>query len=367
MKTNILILALFLLFVGCSKEPHITLQETPKTELIKSDFSQLPNWGSEDYSGALNSFIDSCKTTKTKEIYKEICVQAKNVKDAKTFFTANFTPYKIVSSQEEERGLLTGYYEPELKGSLVKKDPYIYPIYKTPSDLIVVDLSSIYPELKNYRLRGRLEGNKLLPYYERGDRKSSSLKADVICYTDSKVDLFFLEVQGSGRVTFENGKTIFIGYENQNGYQYSSIGKYLVKIGAIPLESISLQSINEWLKENPSRVDEVLNYNKSMVFFREKDRSASGSLGVVLTPRRSVAVDQRYIALGTMLYLSAESKEIKFNQVVMAQDTGGAIKGSVRADMFMGYGEDAKEIAGRLKAPLTLWMFLPKKSEKEGI
>jgi membrane-bound lytic murein transglycosylase A len=131
------------------------------------------------------------------------------------------------------------------------------------------------------------------------------------------------------------------------------------------MEKISLQTIRTWFKENPSRVDEVLNYNKSMVFFRQKETAASGSLGVVLTPKRSIAVDRNYIPLGSMLYLSADTKKESVNRVVMAQDTGGAIKGCVRADMFLGYGEEAAEIAGELKAPLKLWILLPKDA-KEG-
>ena len=359
MKLNILFFIPFLVFLGCSNQPPVTMKDMPKTELLKSNFEELPNWENEEYDAALNHFMQSCKTTKTKNIYKELCQKAEEATDSKEFLMDYFVPYKIVSSNNQE-GLLTGYYEPELKGSMIKKEPYIYPVYETPNDLITVDLSNQYPELKNYRLRGRIKGNKLVPYYEREEADEKSLDADIICYTDSKIDLFFLEVQGSGRVRLENGETIFIGYDNQNGHRYKSIGKYLVNKDEIPLEEISLQSIKAWLENNPSRVDEVLNYNKSMVFFKQKEQPASGSLGVVLTPRRSVAVDRRYIPLGSMLYLSARTKNKVFNHVVMAQDTGGAIKGSIRADLFCGYGEEAKEIAGELKAPLTLWIFLPK-------
>ncbi|OHE10260.1 MAG: transglycosylase [Sulfurimonas sp. RIFOXYD12_FULL_33_39] len=332
----------------------------PKTQLIKSSFEELPNWEDEDYFKALGSFVNSCKTGKTKDIYKDLCNQAANAAEPREFLTSKFTPYRIKTFEDVQEGLLTGYYEPELKGSLEKKEPYIYPIYKTPKDMLIVDLSEQYPELKNYRLRGKIEGNKVVPYYAREDVNSKTLDADVICYTDSKIDLFFLEVQGSGRVTLENGETIFIGYDNQNGYKYNSIGKYLVNINEIALEDISLQSIKAWLEANPSRVDEVLNFNKSMVFFRQKTKAASGSLGVVLTPIRSVAVDRRYIPLGSMLYLSADTKDSTLNHIAIAQDTGGAIKGCLRADMFCGYGEEAKELAGKLKAPLKLWILLPK-------
>ncbi|PLY16471.1 MAG: transglycosylase [Sulfurimonas sp.] len=360
MKHFILFFSTILLFLGCSKESYTTFSNMPDTKLIKSNFQKLPNWDDEEYSNALNSFIESCKTSKTKEIYGDLCVKAAAAADAKEFLTTYFIPYKISSADASQDGLLTGYYEPELKGSLTKKEPYIYPIYKTPKDLIVVDLTQQYPELKGYRLRGKLQGNKLVPYNDRENANANTLDAEVLCYTDSKIDLFFLEVQGSGRVTFENGETIFIGYDNQNGYPYSSIGRYLADIGAIPLQEVSLQSIKRWLEENPSKIDEVLNYNKSMVFFRQKEQSATGSLGVTLTPKRSIAVDRKYIPLGTMLYLSAKTDEVDFNHIVMAQDTGGAIKGSVRADIFLGYGEEAKERAGKLKAPLKLWILLPK-------
>lgn len=362
MKKNILTLVSMALFLGCSKEPSLTQPSVPKMQLIKGSFSDLPKWESENHTEALDAFKANCKSIKTKEIYNELCRVSLDAKDAKNFFVTYFEPYKITLQGSKEMGLLTGYYEPELRGSLVKKEPYIYPVYKTPSDLVTVELGTIYPELKNYRLRGRVDGDKLVPYYARGDMKS--IKSEAICYTDSKIDLFFLEVQGSGRVVLEDKKSIFIGYDNQNGYPYASIGKYLSDIGAIPLEEVSMQSIKAWLDKNPSRVDEVLNHNKSMVFFKQKDRAATGSLGLVLTPRRSVAVDKNFISLGSMLYLSADAQDRSFNQIVMAQDTGGAIKGAIRADLFLGHGKDGEEIAGKLKAALEMWILLPKKPKE---
>jgi len=361
MKYNLLILIFLILFVGCSKNPQVIFSNMPKTKLVRGDFYDLPHWEDENYQDALNSFIQSCKSSKTKKIYKELCRDALKSSEPKNFLTSEFVPYEIITQSSEEDGLLTGYYEPQLRGSLTKKEPFIYPLYKTPNDLVVVDLADEYPELKAYRLRGRIDNGRVVPYYEREEANSKHLDAEIICYTDSKIDLFFLEVQGSGRVTLDNGETIFVGYDNQNGYKYKSIGKYLVSIGEIPLEKISLQSIRKWFKENPLRVDEVLNYNKAMVFFRQKKSAASGSMGVPLTPKRSIAVDRSYIPLGTMLYLSAQMRDKNLNRIVMAQDTGGAIKGDVRADMFCGYGQDAREMAGILKAPLKLWVLLPKK------
>mgnify|MGYP000335901376 CR=1 FL=1 len=179
--------------------------------------------------------------------------------------TKNSYFYKINTKRGKQEGLLTGYYEPQLNGSLKKTKKYKYPIYETPKDLIIVDLSSIYPHLKNYRLRGKINGNKLVPYDTRKQSLSKHVPAKVISYTDSKIDLFFLEVQGSGRIKLKSGRVMYIGYDNQNGHRYRAIGKYLVRIGALKLKEVSLQSIRAWLKKNPYRVNEVLNYNKSVV------------------------------------------------------------------------------------------------------
>ncbi|WP_455755733.1 murein transglycosylase A [Sulfurimonas sp.] len=377
MKYILLIVPIISLFLGCSSEPEVPkkveseakvlFKSLPKTHLLKSTFDDLPDWHEEDYNEALSNFLNSCQTEKTKNIYKELCKEAKYTKSAKIFMQRKFLPYEINTKNGDEKGLLTGYYEPELRGSLKKTKKYKYPIYSTPKDLIIVDLSSIYPHLKNYRLRGKVKGNKLVPYDTRKESSSKHVPADIICYTDSKIDLFFLEIQGSGRVKLTNEKTIFIGYDNQNGHKYRAIGRYLVKIGALKSDEVSLQSIRKWLEENPSRVDEVLHYNKSVVYFKQREQSASGSLGLCLTPERSIAVDRRYIPLGSMLYLNADVEDQNVSKIVLAQDTGGAIKGAIRADMFLGYGKDAMEVAGKLKSPLKLWILLPKNKKATNI
>lgn len=342
------------------KLSKIMFKSLPKTYLVKSDFEELPNWHEENYEEALNNFINNCKSTKTKKIYKQTCKDAKHASSAKHFIQQKFSPYKINTKSGKDTGLLTGYYEPELRGSLKKTLKYKYPIHETPKDLIMVDLSSIYPHLKNYRLRGKINGNKLIPYHTRKESSSQHIPANVICYTDSKIDLFFLEIQGSGRVTLEDGRVMYIGYDNQNGHRYRAIGKYLVKIGALKLSKVSLQSIRKWLDENPKRVNEVLHYNKSVVYFKQRENAASGSLGLRLTATRSIAVDRRYIPLGSMLYLNADIKKEQVSRIVLAQDTGGAIKGAIRADMFLGFGDKARDTAGELKSALELWILLPK-------
>ena len=362
MKLLIFFLTLFI-FLGCSKTPQILSDKMPKTYLVKEKFSSLPSWEDENYDKALKSFINSCKTKKTKKLYGALCQKAKQTKDAKIFLQDNFTPFKISSKNAKDIGLLTGYYEAQLYGSLNKTKKFKYPIYNTPKDLVSVNLSSIYPKLKHFRLRGRVVGNKLIPYYKRSE--FDKIDADVICYTDSKIDLFFLEIQGSGRVILDNNKTIFVSYDNQNGHKYRAIGRYLIDIEAIKKEDISLQSIHKWLEENPSRVDEVLNYNNSLVFFTKSNTPATGALGIELTPNRSVAIDHHYIPLGAMLYLDAKVDNVQTSQIVLAQDTGGAIKGAVRADLFLGYGDKALQKAGKLKSKLKLWILLPKKETKE--
>ena len=362
MKTILMFMIVTIFFFGCSKEPKILKKSMPNTYLLESSFTTLPNWDSENYREALNSFIHSCKTKRTKKIYSELCQKAEATLNAKSFLELNFTPYIISSKESKSDGLLTGYYEPELKGSMTKTPHYKYPLFATPSDLITVDLSSIYPELRNYRLRGKIEGNRVVPYDARGESGSNSSSA--ICYVDSKIDLFFLEIQGSGRVILESGETLFVGYANQNGQKYRAIGRYLVKIGALELKDVSLQSIRAWLDAHPKRVDEVLNYNKSLVYFQVRKRAASGALGLELTPNRSIAVDRKYIPLGSMLYLNSKIANKNISRLVMAEDTGGAIKGAVRADMFLGFTREARNIAGELKSPLKLWIMLPKIKEK---
>lgn len=341
-------------------EADLLFDALPNTYLKTCSFNELPSWNEENFKDALANFVASCKSSKTQELYGELCKDANLTSDPKVFIENNFAPYVVYSEDQNATGLLTGYFEPEIQGSLKKTKIYKYPVYETPKDLIVVDLSSIYPDLQNYRLRGKIEGNKLIPYDTRKESASRHVPANVICYTDSKIDLFFLEIQGSGRVRLDDGSVIYIGYDNQNGHKYRAIGRYLVEIGAMSFEEVSLQSIRAWLHENPHRVDEVLNYNDSVVYFKQSDKPASGSLGVCLSASRSVAVDKRYIPLGSMLYLNAHISDKQTSRIVLAQDTGGAIKGAVRADLFLGCGKYARETAGKLKSELKLWILLPK-------
>lgn len=360
MKTNILILLITLFLFGCSKEAKVVSDKLPQRLLKPTAFSELPNFNENDFDALLDEYINNCKSSKAQNIYKNLCTQAVSVKDKKAFILENFQAYQIVDKSQISENLLTGYFEMQLHGSLSKSEIYKYPLYAVPSDLISVDLSSIYPELKHLRLRGRLEGNRVVPYMTRQEIKKSNLNAVVICYVDSQVDRFFLEVQGSGKVFLDDGSVINVGYANNNGHKYTSIGKYLVQSGEIDADKISLQSIKAWFEAHPKRVDEILNHNKSMVFFTKKAQGATGALGLELKANSSVAVDTKYIPLGSMLYLSSSLRANELNKFVFAQDVGGAIKGPLRVDYFLGATNEAEELAGELKSALRLWIILPK-------
>ncbi|MDH4944203.1 murein transglycosylase A [Sulfurimonas sp. C5] len=361
MKRAIIFILITISFFGCTTQPRV---EKPQA-MQKSSFENLPDsFENEDFNSVLELFKNNCQTKRTLKVYPQLCKKAEDVNNSKEFILQNFQPYQLNNQKDgSDEGLLTGYYLASIHASLEKSDKYKYPVYETPTDLVSVDLSTIYPELKHYRLRGRLVEGKVIPYYTR--KEAAKLQAPVLCYCDSKIDKFFLEIQGSGKVYLDDNSTMYIGYDNQNGHKYKAIGRYLIKLGEIEPENISMQSIRRWLELHPERIDEVLNYNKSMVFFKEKEQGAIGALGLPLTPMRSIAVDRRYIKLGTMVYLDADLEDKKISKIVFAQDTGGAIKGSVRADFFTGFGEDAQAIAGKLKAPLKMWVFLPKEGNKE--
>lgn len=348
------ILVLIVIFGGCAKEPK-TKEFNP---FKNSSFKEIPKWDQQDFKANLELFIQECQNKSTQYIYKDICKKAISATDAKLFFEQNFTPFQILNNSDgSDEGLLTGYYEPLLHGSLTKKPPFIYPIYETPSDLLSIDLASQYTELKRYKLRGRVVGNRVVPYYDRASIDKDGIKAKPICFVDSRVDAFFLEIQGSGIVKLDNNDKIYVGYDNQNGYAYRSIGKYLVEKNELKKDEVSMQSIKEWLQKNPNRVDEVLHFNKSKIFFKQKDRPAMGAMGVVLKPNVSVAVDREFIELGSILFIDAKDKNFTKNSMVVANDTGGAIKGSLRADLFL--GEDVDGLAGRLKATLKMYILMP--------
>ena len=292
---------------------------------------------------------------------------AKKSRDIARFFKENFEPYQVINSDNSTSGLVTGYYEPLLFGSRMRTERYRYPIYAAPHDLLTIDLSSLYPEFTHRRLRGRLEGNKVVPYYSRSEIDSSTpmLKGLELVWVDDVVDLFFLQIQGSGQVQMENGERVRIGYADQNGHPFRSLGGLLIRKGEIKPERASMQGIKEWARANPKKVQDFMNGNPSYVFFKELPGDLSGpigTLGVPLTAERSIAVDQRVVPLGVPVYLSTTwpNTHTPLNRLMVAQDTGGAINGGVRADFFWGFGDEAGKLAGRMKQSGKMWVLLPK-------
>ena len=359
--TFLLFIAVVLLFFGCGTKPE-KLKLTDKVIVSGGfvGFEKIDGWQEDDHDVALSMFQKECSLTRLTSSLKALCLEANSAKDARVFFEHNFKPF-LLQSDEDEENLLTGYYEPEFQGALHASSKYRVALYRRPKDLIVVDLDSVYPDLKKYKLRGRMKKGKVVPYYSRAEINAGLLKEKPICYLKDDVDRFFLQVQGSGRVSLKSGNTIYVGYDGQNGHPYRSIGKALVASGAIPQEKISLQSIRVWLDAHPKEAKSVLESNPSFVFFGKRKRAASGALGLELTAMRSVAVDRSKIPLGFPLFLEAtnplSNKSIK--QTVFAQDTGGAIKGQVRADLFCGFGKNAERLAGGLQSSLKLYLLVP--------
>ncbi len=364
MKSIIVPILTLITFFGCAPKPVALLQEYPNTLMTPSNGEELDGYKEEDYDELLENFRNNCRSSRTKKLYASTCKLAEgNISNAAVFFKEHFSLYEIEPTAEKP--ILTGYYEPLLYGSLQQSERFKYPLYYRPEDMLQIELSALFPELKNKRVRGRLVGKKVIPYLSREEINRHDLNASVICYVDNKIDRFFLEVQGSGRVKLDCGNDIFVGYADQNGHPYRSIGKELINRGILRKEEVSLQSIKRYLLEHPDDADSVLYANPSTVFFSKRNTPATGAMGLVLTPERSVAIDRRYIPLGALLFVQSDSEAYRVSRFVFAQDTGGAIRGAVRADMFMGYGERAERIAGALNAPLKMWMALPKELSDE--
>ena len=334
-------------------------------------WEEVKGWDRDGLAEAFGAFLESCNALAKQADWRAVCLEARALGGAengalRAFFESRFTPWAAVNPDGSREGLVTGYYEPLLKGSRERRKPYLHPIYGVPDDLLVIDLGELYPELKALRLRGRLDGRKVVPYYSRADlaRKAAQIAGKAFLWVADPVELFFMQVQGSGRVELPDGSRVRVGYADQNGHPYQSIGRWLVERGEMKPEQASMQGIQAWAKANPGRLGELLNANPSFVFFREwpdNGGGPSGALGVPLTAARSVAVDPRTIPLGAPVFLSTTwpNSDKPLQRLVMAQDTGGAIKGVVRADLFWGFGSEAADYAGRMRQKGEMWLLLP--------
>jgi membrane-bound lytic murein transglycosylase A len=369
-----LLLPLALLSACATRRPAPDV--APVARFEAAAWSKLPGWRADDAAAAWPAIVSSCGAIHARPEWQSFCgaVLAASPGDAdfvRAFVEQHLVPYRVVrmtGRKRDTRGLVTGYYEPLLRGSRVRVEPFTTPLYRRPDDLLVVDLASLYPELKGKRVRGRLDGNKVVPFYSRAQtREAPGLEGLEIAWIDDPLDAFLLEVQGSGRVQLPGGETIRLQYADQNGQPYRSIGRYLADQGVMKLEDVNMPAIRAWLAANPARLHEVLDSNPSVVFFTERpldDPSVGpkGALGVPLTAGRSIAVDPGVVPLGAPVFLSTSypATSLPLRRLVVAQDTGGAIRGPIRADLFFGFGSEAGAQAGMMKQDGEMWILWPK-------
>ena len=358
-------LPVVMLLAGCNGTDQDAKQpEAPHTTYSKADWSALPEVTGTDLQGGFASWRSACTRLKADANWGRICSEAAqlpaspSVAQISDFLQTHLDVYSLRSAQGSSDGLITGYYEPVYPGSLTANEVAKVPVYGVPSDLIVVNLDSLYPELKGKRLRGRLEGRVIKPYDTAATINAQGLNAPVIAWLTDPMDLQFLQIQGSGRVQLDDGRQLRIGYADQNGHPYKPIGRWLVEQGQLKKEDVTMGTIHAWAMAHPERV------NPSYVFFTQNPDSNEGprgSLNVPLTAGYSVAVDRKVIPLGSLLWLSTTQPDGQpIVRPVAAQDTGGAIAGEVRADFFVGTGPEAGKLAGDMKQKGNIWLLWPK-------
>lgn len=340
-------------------------------------WSDLPGWGDDDVVAAWPAFLESCRALAGRPqwpLWRATCEEAKSLVSPgsdtlRRFFESRFQPYALINPDGTSQGLITGYYEPLLHGSRQRSAKFAQPVLGVPPDLLTIELADVLPDLKNMRLRGRLQGNKVVPYYSRADiiKREKEYADRVLLWVDDAIELFFLQIQGSGRVRLPDGRLVRVGYADQNGHPYQSIGRVLIDKGELKPEQASMQGIQIWARSNPEKLEELLNANPSYVFFREveskggNNEGPAGALGVPLLGERSIAVDPRHIPLGAPVFLSTTRPNTTepLRRLMLAQDTGGAIRGVVRADFFWGFGAEAGNKAGRMRQQGQMWVLLP--------
>ncbi len=347
----------------------------PELRFETMGWDDLPGWMADPLLPAWPALLASCGASRLDAAFAGACARAKAVRadDApavRAFLQREFRPWRLVfteNGQTSREGLITGYYEPVLRGARQRAGAYQWPLYAVPPDLVTVDLGALYPALQGERIRGRLEGRRVVPYPDRAQLADGrALAGRELLWVDDPVDAFFLQIQGSGRVQLTDGSTVRMAFADVNGHPYRAIGRYLVERGELTVDEATAPGLRDWLRRHPGRRDEVLNSNPSVVFFREEAladpaRGPRGALGVPLTADRSVAVDPRWLPLGAPFFLSTTHPVSgqPLRRLVLAQDTGGAIRGGIRADLFFGLGAGAGDAAGRMRHPGQMWLLWP--------
>ena len=366
------------------------------------DFLAMPQWQEQNFINSLESFHKGCSKLQNNANWRNVCLQAhhtpRNQIAAKSFFERYFTPWQV-SENGNLGGTVTGYYEPILHGNSYPTSQARFPIYGIPNDFISVNLPAelrgskstvriqhtgknqgqittngsytanlaAFPINERTRsIKGRFVGNQFVPYHTRSEINAGALnnKAPILGYADDPVELFFLQIQGSGRLKTPDGRYIRLGFADKNEFPYVSIGRYMADKGYLPLSQTTMQGIKAWIQKNPAYLAEVLGQNPSYVFFRQLDSNNDGPIGALGTPlmgEYAAAVDRRYISLGAPLFVATTHPETRMglNRLLMAQDTGSAIRGAVRVDYFWGYGDDAGRVAGKMKHTGYVWQLLP--------
>ena len=369
------ILGIILLAAGCAQVPPPCPCPPPKAadnaRYEPVAFAALPGWSGAPLAASLRAFAAGCARVASGAALHAACEAARALPAgddaaARAFYESAFSAYAVVAPDGAREGLVTGYYEPVLQGSRTPSERFTQPVHGVPEDLVVVDLAAQYPELRGLRLRGRLDGRRLLPYYSRGEilTRNGAIPAPVIAWVEDPVELFFLQIQGSGQLQLASGERVRVGFAEQNGHPYRSLGRHLVERGELALEQASMQGIKAWAAANPARLQEALSHNASYVFFRELPAvdGPIGALGVPLEAGYSIAVDPKFVPLGAPVFLATTYplSPQPLERLVMAQDTGGAIRGAVRADFFWGSGPEAGQLAGRMRQPGRLWVLWPR-------
>ena len=381
-----LILGLALWWAGRPVPPEASRPD-PRLGLYKVAFAVLPEWEIGRQGEAVPAFLESCerfaKWPDARSLgrngiggragdWRQACaamgaVDAADHAAARRAFEAEFRAFRITWGEADD-GLFTGYYEPLLSGSREKRDGFEVPLHRRPGDLVVVELGQFNAKLKGKVIRGRISKGRLRPYPDRAAIETGAVAAsDALVWVDSAIDAFFLHIQGSGRVRLVEGGEMRVGYAEQNGRKYVAVGQELIRRRALSRQNVSMQSIRAWLEANASEAEAVMNLNPSYIFFRElKGPGPIGAMGVPLTAGRSLAIDRHHLPLGAPMWLDgaapnpdpARPDEV-VRRLMVAQDTGGAIKGGLRGDVFWGHGKDGREIAGRMKHRGRLFLLLP--------
>ena len=360
--------------------------------LTPVSFAALPGWKTGDSRPALAAFRRSCAVKTRSSPAQELggagyagriadwlaaCAAAPAgtipAAGARRYFETWFAP-ALVGAGLDSDALFTGYYEPEIRASTGHHGEYTTPIYGVPADLVTADLGLFRDSLKGVRVTGRVAGHAFLPYFTRAEIDARGLAgAPVLLYADDPVDVFFLQIQGSGRARLENGALVRLAYAGQNGRPYTPVGRVLIAQGAIERNRMSMQAIRGWMQAHPQTARAVMEVDQSFVFFRltplgDPALGSPGSEGVPLAPGASLAVDAHVHPLGAPFFVAATVPDSDparpdrpLHRLFVAQDTGGAIRGAARADLFWGFGAGAEEVAGRLKSTGKLYVLLPRR------